>query len=281
MSSKKRPAERIKRFDSFYARRPIQCQYCLDFILGSTKPLKVCHDCKAVLHPICALHGHVSDCFSSMSEQQYQLQQALLSPKPIAISEWTADVVREWIAASESHRYFYVFNSKREVITGENLVDPSKVTSTFRADELHKKMLCEAIYNAQHYFPLPSDFSEAIGHKSSNSNYSHEFSKYECYSTFQCAKCNLSRGVMSYGVKCRKCGMRFHRMCKMLPRLPPCPNKFAPASGKFYFKCTNLILMMIVCILLKTPEQRILWLDRKILKFGKCFVFFLLGAYPF
>ena len=236
MSSKKQPkppAVRLKKFDSLYAKRPIQCQHCRDFILGTSNPLKVCQECHAVFHPICASYGHITDCFYSMSDQQYQLQQSMLSSTPVNISTWSAEIVREWIAASESHRYFYVFNSKKEFFTGQDLLEPARLISTFRADDLHKQMLCSAIDNAQHLFPLPYDFLEpSTPTKTSSSNsHSHLFSKYECYSTFQCAKCNRSRGVMSYGVKCRKCGMRFHRMCRLLPRLPPCQTKTCPNSG--------------------------------------------------
>ena len=232
--------KQAKKFTSCYAKRPIQCQCCQDYILGTSLPLRVCQDCKAVLHPICALFAHSVDCVGSANEEQIRSNEINLSNVPTSIAEWSADRVREWIGASESHRYFYIFNSKGSKFTGENLINPDTIISSVRADDLHKIMLREAIMNAQHHFPLQSLEGDSFTNLPMSpkpirrdSWDRHEFSPNDCYCTFHCAMCKLSRGVMSYGVKCRKCGMRFHRMCQHVPDLPPCPIRECPKKGKF------------------------------------------------
>ena len=234
-------SKQAKKYTSCYAKWPIQCHCCQDYILGTSLPLRVCQDCRAVLHPICAFFAHAENCDGIASEAQIRFNELNLSNTPTSIAEWSADIVREWIGASESHRYFYIFNSKASKIVGENLINPEPIIHAVRADDLHKMMLRDAIVSAQRHFPLQSLEGDTFGKVSMSPKPNrrdswdkHEFSRHYCYCTFHCSMCKLSRGVMSYGVKCRKCGMRFHRMCQHLPDLPPCPIRDCPKKGEFY-----------------------------------------------
>ena len=155
-SSQENLSNNEKKAHSFQVRffhKPILCMHCFDYIWGSGYVGYGCVNCAWCVHSKCVLFAQaLIECKEASCDSSLDLNtKSVIYP----IENWNSDLVKQWLAVVNLHRYAEVFSKYN--ITGSKLIHlNSEQLYEFRIrDSYHHQAIIECcqelIFKSRHY----------------------------------------------------------------------------------------------------------------------------------
>lgn len=228
-------------FQIRFFQNPILCLHCNDYIWGEGHLGFGCLNCAKCVHSKCALFiVKLSNCSKT---DQLNLD-SITRPNLYPIENWSVNVVKEWLAVVNLHRYAEVFATYN--INGSKLLDLDIYQlHAFRIrDTFHHAAILQARDELKHksrkfstYQQMILEQEEAKSHLISN-QYKAENHFFLVHSVSKLTDCQMCErpllGILHQGLMCQKCGLITHRQCSSTG-LPKCEENKSELKPKRHF----------------------------------------------
>jgi hypothetical protein len=228
--------------------KPILCFHCRDYIWGAGYIGYGCKNCSKCVHFKCLIFVSKPtkiNCCSKIDEQQIALSLDSFTKSNIyPIENWNNDLVKEWLAVVNLHRYAEVFSKYN--ITGSKLISlSSEQLYEYRIrDSFHHKAIIEACQELTFRSRQYSTYSQMLKETNEfrmNLNSMpykanrHYFLVHTLSSQMSCHTClRPLLGIIHQCYQCQQCGLMVHRQCSSTG-LPDCKTKTNLISKHYLF----------------------------------------------
>jgi hypothetical protein len=221
---------------SFHIRfflKPILCFHCRDYVWGEGYVGYACTKCGECIHAKCKLFASSTPCQLNGSFQETDLDSITCS-NLVRIENWSIDVVKQWLAVTNLHRYAEVFANYN--VNGSQLlnIDVYQLSAFRIRDSFHQRAILksrdELVFKRMQYQTLNHMYREQENVKANlaKNSYKVEHHHFLLHTFSQLADCSMCKrnllGIVHQGLLCQKCGLITHRDCSRRG-LPHCNPK--------------------------------------------------------
>ena len=212
--------------------KPILCTHCRDYIWGQGHIGFGCTSCSICIHSKCKIF---TDATSECSPQTAHTSlEAITRSNLYPIENWSIDLVKQWLAVVNLHRYAQVFSTYN--INGPKLLslDIYQLYAIRIRDTYHHSAILQArdelLFKSKQnsdYHQLIRDQDQAKLHLEHNPFKAdrHHFLLHTVSKLTDCEMCARPLlGIVHQGLLCQACGLIVHRQCSCIG-LPECKPK--------------------------------------------------------
>ena len=203
-------------FQLRFFHKPVLCVHCMDYIWGAGYIGYMCAKCLQCVHFKCLIFvGKQAAC--ERRTDAVECMDTVTKPNPYPIENWSNELVKQWLAVVNLHRYAEVF--AKYSITGSKLLAlNSEQLYEYRIrDAYHHRAILdcckELMFKARHYSTQMQMFKEQnefINHLKANPYKAsrHHFLLHTVSQQQSCAVCaRLLLGIVHQGLICQNCGI--------------------------------------------------------------------------
>ena len=223
--------------------KPILCAYCRDYIWGEGYCGYGCAKCGKCVHAKCKMFLQENTNANDQNEQwacgdpaeKGMALEAITRSNLYPVENWSIDIVKQWLAVVNLHRYAEVFATYK--INGSKLLtlDIYQLYAFRIRDTYHHAAILQArdelLYKsrqcASNYQQMLKEEEQARQHLRVNAYKAdhHHFLLHTVSKLTDCDMCGRPLlGILHQCMRCQECGLAVHRCCASTG-LPACKAK--------------------------------------------------------
>ena len=225
------PKEQHHNFNVRFFHKPILCLHCRDYIWGAGYIGYGCYKCAECVHFKCLLFvAKKSNCKNTENPSSSKLD-LITKSNLYPIENWNANLVKQWLAVVNLHRYAEVFSKYN--ITGSKLImlNSDHLNEYRIRDSYHHKAILECckelLVRSRQYSTYAqmnreqNEFTEFLKRNPYRAS-KHYFLLHTMSVQTSCHLClRPFLGIVHQALVCQECGLMVHRQCSSIG-LPNC-----------------------------------------------------------
>jgi hypothetical protein len=215
--NKKEKAENNHSFQVRFFYKPVLCVHCIDYVWGSGYIGYGCTKCAQCVHFKCLIFVAKHDVCKAFSDAQNKLD-SITKSNFYPIENWSTDLVKQWLAVVNLHRYAEVFFKYN--ISGSKLITlNSEQLYEYRIrDSYHHNAIIECckelLFKSRHYLTYSQMLKEQNEHLSVHLKMNpykasrHHFLLHTISQQTVCHTCSRPLlGIVHQALICQQCGI--------------------------------------------------------------------------
>ena len=211
----------IHQFQIRFFYKPILCEHCRDYIWGEGYIGVGCINCSICVHTKCKIFLASSNCVGKRPDQP--VLESITRSNLYPIENWSVDIVKQWLAVVNLHRYAEVFSIYN--INGAKLLtlDIYQLYAFRIRDSYHHAAIMqsrdELIFRSRHYSNIQQMVKEQdqIRDHLTKNQYKADHHYFLLHTFSKSTNCDMCTrpllGIIHQGLLCQKCGIIVHRQC--------------------------------------------------------------------